>query len=466
MAITASRTGRARGRGMWSRTALLLALLGGAVAGGVRHAAADPPAGQSALLNGMHDMEAAQWMGSATPGCDKGWIVDLQYIGDSGQAAANCHDSAIQAGISVIQRLDLSGGASVPTAAEQVAGYAGAFASFALKCPKIHVWIVGNEPNFSTGQHDPDCTASLYGDTYVEVRRRVHALAGHEDDLVLATPNSPYSPGCLESLRAIIRRIKMKGVDPDGFAIHAYTRAPTGGEVNPGWVTSTATQNDGTNKQCPGSASWNDTWHSHFRIYKDYVKVIEAEGLGGKPVYITESGNACDVWAGNACYPDADVGYFTALYAEADAYNRSDSSTKIRAIAPYRFTRNDDGTGRDFAIGERSRLLTDLKRAFAKGYAWTQPASCSFGWDGGTDGGGDGAAGDGGAVEGGVLPTDAGAGDLGGEPRPRTAQGGCACEAAPGAVDLVPLAGAWACALLGVWVVGRRRRHDGGRRRR
>lgn len=341
----------------------------------VSAAMAAPPPGQSALLNGMHDIEALVWMQGATAGCDKGWITDLRYIGTSGTPGAACHAAARAAGVSIIQRLDVSGSESYPHDPAQAAGYAQTFASYASQCPDTHVWIVGNEPNFTVHKSDPDCSSSAYASAYVAVHQKVHALPGHAADLVLVASNSPYSPGCLHSLRSIIDAIKAQGVTPDGFALHAYTRAGDGASLSASLVTSTQTQVDTTIDECPGGATWNDTWHSHFRIYRDYIGVIESRGLAGKAVFITESGNACDPGgAGKACYPNADVGYFQALYAEADAHNKSAATlTKIRAITPYRWTKNDDGTGRDFAIGDRPALLADLKKAFAKSYAWTTP---------------------------------------------------------------------------------------------
>jgi len=337
---------------------------------------AAPPPGQSAMLNGMHDMEAESWMKTATPGCDKGWLTDLQYIGSSGSPAAGCHSSATKAGISIIQRLDVSGSESIPKNPAQATGYASAFASFVSQCPNIHVWIVGNEPNVTFQKSDPDCSSAAYAAAYVAVHKKVHALTGHSTDLVLATPNSPYSPGCLHSLRMIIDKIQAQGIKPDGFALHAYTQAPSGSQLNAGWVTNTKVVNDNTIDECSGGATWGDQWHWHFRIFRDYIKqVVEAKGLAGRPVFITESGNACTPQKGNQCYPDKNTGYWQALYAEVDAYNKAfTTKTRIRAITPYRWTTNDDGTGRDFAISKRPYLLADLKLAFAKQYAWTKPS--------------------------------------------------------------------------------------------
>lgn len=331
---------------------------------------AAPPPGQSALLNGMHDVQSLSWMLGATEGCDKGWITDLQYIGSSGSASGSCHDAATSQGISIIQRLDVDGSHSFPTDGGQVAGYAGAFASFVTGCDSIHVWVVGNEPNFTVNASDPDCSSLAYAAAYVAVHQAVHAVPGHGADLVLVAPNSPYSPGCLHSLRTIISAIQTQGVTPDGFALHAYTRAPNAGALSASYVTDGSTQNDTTIDECAGGATWNDTWRSHFRIYQDYIGVIEAAGLTGTPVFITESGNACDPNPGNDCYPDADLGYFQALYAEAAQHNAT-AQTLIRAITPYRWTGLDDGTGRDFEIGARPQLLADLQTAFAAKPSWT-----------------------------------------------------------------------------------------------
>ena len=361
------------------RVGIILAILATA-----SPAQAQPPPGQSALLNGLHDVQAEAWMTGATPGCDKGWLTDLQYIGASGSPAANCHTSATKAGISIIQRLDVSGSESVPKSSAQAPGYGAAFAAFVGKCPNVHVWIVGNEPNYTWNKSDPDCSSAAYATAYAEVHKRVHALPGHKNDVVLATPNSPYSPGCLQSLRMIIDKIKAKGIKPDGFALHAYTQAGSGAQLNSAWVTNGKMATDNTIDQCPGGATWSDSWHWNFRIYRDYIsKVIEPRGLAGSPIFISESGNACAPQKGNLCYPDKDTGYFQALYADAAAWNKS-AKTRVRAITPYRWTKNDDGTGRDFALGSRPKLLADLKKAFAKKHAWTktkcggaQPAACA-----------------------------------------------------------------------------------------
>lgn len=336
-----------------------------------RLALADPPAGQSALLNGMHDVESLAFMTGATPGCDKGWITDLRYIGAAGQPAADCHDAEIAAGVSIVQRLDVDGSHSFPLDPAQAPGYADAFASYAAQCPGIHVWIVGNEPNFTTNDSDPASYASPYGAAYAAVHPKLHAVPGHANDLVLVAPASPYSPFCICSMHKITQEIIVRGVEPDGYAVHAYTQAQHPSDF-PGMTGLVASEDmSGSNDGCGYPFHWQ------FRIYRDWIGAIEQEGQGGKPVFITESGNACAPEQGNPCYPDQDLGYFHALYQELADWNADPShATKVRAITPYRWTKNDDGTGRDFAIGDRPALQAELGGAFAQAHAWTSPKSC------------------------------------------------------------------------------------------
>lgn len=322
--------------------------------------------GQSTLLAGMHDIESSSFMRTWTTAADKGWLTDLHYIGGTGTPTSiDCHTTETNAGVSIIQRLDLDGAHSFPTG--DPTGYANAFAAYATACSQIHVWIVGNEPNATTHDADPATFAASYAAAYVAVRNRVHAIAGHASDLVLATPASPFSPYCICSMRRIIQQIVARGVQPDGFAIHAYTRAANPSQFGSLVSLITSEQIDTYPDKC-GYA-----FHSHFRIYRDWIAAIEAEGQTGKPVFMTESGNACDEQAGNKCYPDTNIGYFQAMYAEIRAWNAS-HATKIKAITPYRWTSNDDGTGRDFAVGAAARtgLRADLVAAFAA----QPPATC------------------------------------------------------------------------------------------
>ncbi len=140
----------------------------------------------------------------------------------------------------------------------------------------------------------------------------------------------------------------------DAVAIHAYTR----NAHDPAAITSDA--------WFPGREG---KWHLHFRLYRDVTRLLEARGILDVPLYITESGNACDPPCNP--YDDADRGYFVAMYREVDAWNRAHPSQLIRAVTPYRWTRNDDGSGRDFCIGCRGALVADMRNAVAEGLRWS-----------------------------------------------------------------------------------------------
>ncbi len=313
--------------------------------------------GQSALLSGMHDIQSAAFMQGATAGADKGWITDLQFIGSSGSPTVDCHASAIAAGISIIQRLDVDTTHSFPDASGR-SGYVNGFAAYVTACPQIHVWIVGNEPNITVGNSDPSVYAAPYAAAYVAVRSRVHGIPGHEGDFVLMSPASPFSPNCICSMRRIIQQIVAQGGQPDGFAVHAYTQATTFSAMVAA-VTSEDTQAD------PCGMSF----HKNFRIYRDWIAAIVAENQSGKPVFITEAGN---VWAsggafcpGTGCYPNQNLGYFRAMYQEVAAYNAANPTTKIRAVTLYRWADFSEPQSTPFAISTRPMLQPDVTSAFA-----------------------------------------------------------------------------------------------------
>ena len=316
--------------------------------------------GQSALLSGMHDIQSAGFMQGATSSADKGWITDLQYIGASGTpTTVNCHGSEIASGISIIQRLDVDGSRSFPDAAGKN-GYATAFGAYASACPQIHVWIVGNEPNFTTHNSDPNSYVVDYAAAYVAAWSRVHGIAGHERDFVLMSPASPFSPWCLCSMHRIIQEIVRQGGQPDGFAVHAYTRATT-------FNTMVAAV---TNEDMQADPPCNISFHKNFRIYQDWIAAIVGENQGGKPVFITEAGN---VWDSNGqfcptnggCYPNQNINYFQAMYQEIRAYNAAHATTKVRAVTLYRWADFHEQQSTPFAISIRPALQPDVTAAFA-----------------------------------------------------------------------------------------------------
>ncbi|MDY0003211.1 MAG: hypothetical protein RBU30_18065, partial [Polyangia bacterium] len=224
----------------------------------------------------------------------------------------------------------------------------------------ILVWIVGNEPNLNWGYM---FTPEEYGEIYHRVIQAVKALPQGEDHEVLfaspgiwanVAPWGNWDDGLSTSLAYVLSK---PGGLVDGGSIHAYTR---GHET--AYITS--------DEWFPG---FTNKWHLHFRIYRDFLRVYADRGLLDVPLYITESGSACDP----PCdpYADQDKGYFLAMYEEIHQWNQANPQQVIRAVTPYRWTQNDDGTNRDFCIGCSAPLVQDMTNAIALARQW-HPTSC------------------------------------------------------------------------------------------
>lgn len=403
------------------------ALLGGALSLALAAPALAVPTGMSPYLYGMHD-EPDLSLFPSVDGCAKGWITLLEYIGDSGDCAMDFSRLADQ-GYGVILRLDWGGGPPLPTTPEQIAGYAAKFARCVEGAVGVKVWVVGNEPNIGWGY---PYTPEQYADVYLAVINEVSALPDAEEHEILFAPMSPWAwtpawGDWDDGLATAIDRVRAQGGDIDGVAIHAYTR-----EMTVDAVTSDA--------WFPGR---ENKWHLHFRGYRDTTALLAARGLVDLPLYITEAGSVCDP----PCdpYRDEDVGYFVAMYEEIFAWNQAHPHQVIRAVTPYRWTQNDDGSGRDFCIGCSAPLRQDLENAVAYGRTWDDTGCHSpmspppvDAVDGGPRGGDGGPAQEG--ADAGSGAADGDAADLGGGDarlRPTSLMPGCACNAgavtAPGA---------------------------------
>lgn len=314
--------------------------------------AAAVPTGMSPYLYGMHD-EPDLSLFPSVDGCARGWITFLEYIGDSGECAPD-YSRLADAGYGVILRLDHGGGPPLPTTPEQVAGYADKFARCVAGATGVKVWIVGNEPNIGWGH---PYTPEEYADIYLAVMNAVDALPDAAEHEILFAPMSPWAwtshwGDWDDGLAAAIDRVRAQGGHVDGVAIHAYTR-----EMTPEAVRSDA--------WFPGREG---KWRLHFRGYRDTTELLAERGLVDLPLYITEAGSVCDP----PCdpYVDEDRGYFVAMYEEIHQWNLANPHQVIRAVTPYRWTLNDDGSGRDFCIGCSAPLVQDLQNAVAMGRTW------------------------------------------------------------------------------------------------
>lgn len=337
--------------------ALVLGLLASSVG-------AQPPPGQSARLFGVHDLSggAIAHLEAASPdSCDKGWITHLLYLDGGSQAVTP------PSGISLIVRLDWSGSESAPADPGTRGPYADRFVETVSRSPEVHVWILGNEPNFTISGSFPPLTGFIepyiepFVDNYARVRDRVHGVAGHEDDLVLLPAPSPWSPCFLEGFARIIRGLNDRGVTIDGFAIHPGTRHPNDSQRS---------ERVGSDARVPGNCEVGYTESfDQYRVFEDFIQVIDDTGHGTKPVFITESAHNTDEPVVN--HVDEDRGFFTAIYERVAAWNAANGQ-RIRALTPYRWERFGDGSGRDHSIRDKPSLEADHRRGAP--YTWTTPA--------------------------------------------------------------------------------------------
>ncbi len=343
------------------RTRLLLGALILASAG---LASAQPPAGQSARLFGVHDLSGgsiAHLEGASPDSCDKGWITHLLYL-DGGS-----HAVTPPTGISLIVRLDWNGSESAPADGGIRGAYADRFVDTVSRSPDVHVWILGNEPNFTISGGLSPLSAFIepyiepFVDNYARVRDRVHGVSGHESDLVLLPAPSPWSPCFLEGFARIIRGIGDRGVTIDGFAIHPGTRHPNDSQRS---------ERVDSDARAPGNCEVGYTESfDQYRVFEDFIQVTNDTGHSSKPIFITESAHNTDA-TGVVNHVDEDRGFFTAMYQRVANWNAANGN-RIRALTPYRWERFGDGTGRDHSIRDKPSLEADHRRGAT--HTWTTP---------------------------------------------------------------------------------------------
>ncbi len=325
----------------------------------VQAAWATPP-GTSPYLTGMHDTPAPGLL-EGRGVCARGWVTELRYVGAGGVCPESLDYRALaDKGYGLILRLDYDGTYALPPEEGLRAGYAATFADCVARAQGVRVWIVGNEPNIAWGRvFSPDEVA----DIYLRVKAAVDALPAGAEHQVLFPPPALWAAvepwgDWDDGLGAAIDRVLARGGALGGLAVHAYTR-----EFSVAAISSDA--------WFPGREG---KWHLHFRTYRDQLALLAARGLLDLPLYITEAGNVCDP----PCdpYPDQDLGYFVAMIEEVDAWNQAHPRQRIRAVTPYRWTPNDDGSGRDFCLGCSGPLQADLGRAVDLGRKW-EDSECS-----------------------------------------------------------------------------------------
>ena len=324
------------------------------------------PPGQNPYIYGMHDQPDLNLF-SGQNSCAKGWVTKLKYIGHDGKCSGIDETALANKGYGVIMRLDHGGSPAPPADPAHFSGYAKTFAECIKNSKGVSVWIVANEPNIPWGHpQNRSFKPSEYGEIYHQVIQEVDKLPNSQNHQILFAAMAPWASvkpwGDWEKgLAKSIDYVKNKGTRIDALALHAYTKA----NYSPSAITS--------DKKWPGRPNW----YHHFRQYRNYTTILKNKNILDIPLYITEAGNACDP----PCdpYPDKNNGYWTAMWREINNWNKNNPRQRIRAITPYRWTKNKDGTNRDFCIGCSNPLKQDIANAVSKNWTWKSGAGCHNG---------------------------------------------------------------------------------------
>jgi N-acetyl-anhydromuramyl-L-alanine amidase AmpD/prefoldin subunit 5 len=322
------------------------------------------PLNDSPYLYGLHDPGGERVMAErGTPG----WILFTEAIGsDAAEQRGVDYSPWSNQGYGIIVRLNngYEPAGTIPHSSH--------YAEFARRCGNFvrnsrgsHIWIIGNETNFSVerpGVHLDRSTnpprivnpgevilPGMYANCYRQCRVQIKAQAGHGQDQVITAAPAPWNnqtsyPGntngdwvkYLADMLSAIGRASC-----DGIAIHAYTHG-----WNPALVYTSGTMDKPfQNRQF------------NFRAYRDFMNAIPAN-MRDLPVYLTET-NQDEPWH------NANTGWVQRAYGEIEAWNRTPGTQVIRAVVLYRWS-NADRWGIDGKAG----VIEDFKLAMNHKYNW------------------------------------------------------------------------------------------------
>jgi hypothetical protein len=243
-------------------------------------------------------------------------------------------------------------------------------ANFVEDSRGAHIWLIGNEMNFSreqprmesSDQPEP-ITPRRYAECYRLCRQKIKSLPGHKDDLVVvgaaapwnaqtqygADPGGKYPANETGDWIAYMRDILL-AIGPDNLdaiAIHAYSHGYDADLVF----------NDV--KMAPPF----DNRHFHFYTYKDQMEAIPNE-MRHLPVYLTEA-NGDREEHGEPTWPFGNNGWIKNAYQEIDRWNRS-GRQQIRCMILFRWIKDPLG----WSIDGKREVQEDLKDAMTNNYKW------------------------------------------------------------------------------------------------
>ena len=320
---------------------------------------------ESSFLYGLHDAGGEHLMlemGAA------GWVLITEAIGfDPDNKQGKDYTNLSNQGLSVMVRLNAGyGGVGTIPYEKHYEDFARRCANFVEASAGAHIWIIGNEPNhpiewpgadwdWSKAQpRTPDSvgekiTPTRYVKAYLLARDAIHAVPGHEDDLVLTAAVAPWNalctyPGNPNGDWIIYFRHMLKLLGPercDGVTIHAYTHG-----ADPNLIDDDSRMNK--------PFQWR---RYQFRVYQDFMNIIPWE-MQHLPVYLTEA-DENDPWR------NENIGWVQRAYGEIDYWNKRHPFRPVRALILYRWSQSDQ-----WAIEGKEGVIEDFRQAMLAKYRW------------------------------------------------------------------------------------------------
>jgi len=188
------------------------------------------------------------------------------------------------------------------------------------------IWIIGNEPNHAQERPKwadgtkPPILPAQYARCYDLCRSSIHAISGHEADLVLLAAVSPwnnqtqYEGNEHGDWLGYYANVQQACIDIDGFAWHAYAR-----EQTPEAITRRVTLAGPFSGHCWG-----------FRVFEDWAAAT-LDQYKTCPRYITEF-NAYSPWK------DVNTGFVQQAARTINQWNIQNPNQQIRGLALYRWS--------------------------------------------------------------------------------------------------------------------------------
>jgi hypothetical protein len=330
---------------------------------------------ESRYIYGLHDAGGEDLLDG------KGWVLVTEQIGrDPNDPIGKDYTAITDKGLTVIVRLNNAYGShgTIPHS-QYYADFAQRCANFVKASKGCQLWIIGNEINMEREQpreHGSDkcqpITPRRYADCFRKVRNRIKKVS-HKHNVIMApiapwNGETPYDAdpygiypenkihlapldypyyGCFgDFIQYMTDTLEAIGRDNlDGIAIHAYTHGYDAKSV--------------TNDVKMGPPF--DTYHYHFRIYKDQMQVIPTD-FRHLPVYLTEMNG--DVNPDGSKWDKSD-GWLQAAYHELNQWNQTEGNQQIRCGIIYRWSTDDD-----WSIAHKPHVHADLKAALQHDYQW------------------------------------------------------------------------------------------------